>query len=278
MVIVTLYMLYMFFQANNASDRWLESYRGTIYAAQEYRPPNDTEASRFLEDLDTALQGETDFNHLHELGYSAKQGYDKPSGKSYILLENEPHTERAWGAYLIETSQAPQHAITAPHPKSDINSEHIALALWRETPGAIYIVAGTHRRAADRHGDVTRHTDSLFHRVGDHLAERGLSHTQLHGFKDTTSPEEDIIVSSALAPVTDTHHAVVARLRQGTDRIVGTNWDGQVEPMRGRPNQLGKATRSQSTSFIHIEMNHSTRHDAQAIKSVVSAIARGLGD
>lgn len=170
MGIVTLYMIYMFLQTNTALDRWLESYRGTIYATQEYRPPNDTEAGQFFVDFDKALQGETDFDHLHELGYSAKQGYDEPSGKSYILLENEPHTERAWGAYLIETSQDPKHAITAPHPKSDLNSERIALSLWREVPGAVYIVAGTHRRAADHQGDVTRHTDSLFHRVGDHLA------------------------------------------------------------------------------------------------------------
>lgn len=255
---------------------WLETYRSSIYAEQAYRPPNARETELFLKDFKRALQGEVDFQHLEQLGYSAKQGYDEASNKSYILLENEHDAERSWGAYIIETSQAPKHVIAAPHPKSDINSERIALALWRETPGAIYKLAGTHRRAADKQGDVTRHTESLFHAVGTYLADKGLSHTQLHGFKDTSSPDEDIIVSSALTPVTDTHRAIADELNQATDLQVGTSWHGQMEPMRGRPNQLGQATASRNAPFVHIEMNRSLRHNTETLQKVLPAISRGL--
>lgn len=276
--VLLLIMTYALFQDTTSRlSAWLETYRGSIYATQNYRPPSDRETELFLEDLERAVAGEESFEHLGTLGYSAKKGYDAPSDKSYILLENEYHTERSWGAYIIETSRTPEHVIAAPHPKSDINSERIALSLWRETPGAIYMISGTHRRAADTQGDVTRHSESLFHSVSTHLAEKGLSHTQLHGFKNESSPDEDIIVSSALTPTTSTHHAIVDELRTATDLTVGTNWDGQVAPMRGQPNQLGQASVGERAPFIHIEMNHSTRHNTDALENALPAISRGLG-
>lgn len=276
-IAILLFMTQKILQQNTSHlDTWLEGYRSSIHARQAYRSPTAREAEYFIEDFDRAMKGEVDFEHLGELGYSAKQGYDKASKKSYILLENEHDTKRSWGAYIIETSRSPKHVIAAPHPRADKSSESIALDLWRETPGAIYMVAGAHRLAADKEGDVTRHTDSLFHKMSAHLADKNLSHVQLHGFKDENSPDEDIIVSSASSPITDTHHAIVDEISDSTDARVGTNWNGRMKPLRGYVNRLGRAIDSSNPPFVHIEMSHSVRHSASSLKKILPAIAKGL--
>lgn len=269
---------YMIFQTDTSVlGRWLESYRSTIHAEQLYRPPNDKEVERFLADFEKAFAGETDFTHLGELGYSAKQGYDELSGKSYILLEKEADSERAWGAYLIETSRTPKHVIAAAHPRSDIGSEKLALTLWRETPGALYMIAGSHRRAVEKYGDVTRHTDSLFHKVTEYLLRQDLTHLQLHGYANVSSPDEDIIVSSGSADKKTIHQAVVDELRR-TNLPVGTNWEGKNDPLRGRINQQGKAAKQLDGTFLHIEMSRETRENAQLAEQAITAIAKGLSN
>ncbi len=231
----------------------LRSFTAAQSARQPYRGPAAAELAAaeagFAAFLDRAP------HHLGDLGFSV-------DGDS--LAVQEPGTERAWGLYAIDRSAPPSLVIEVPHASSDLRTELIGLALFRQVPGAILAVGGAHRRRED----PAHETRTVFHVVTTLLARRGLPQVQLHGFKDRTLPEADVVLSAGAADAGDAARRAADRLAAAGFRVRRA-W---AEPCRG----LAGTTNVQSqaagvTPFLHVELNRTIRDTRR--DDVVRALA-----
>jgi lysophospholipase L1-like esterase len=91
---------------------------------------------------------------LGNYGFTVTKGYDLEGLFPFVLVQAEytyPSSSdyRAWGNYFFNMSAPLSTVIEAPHPQTDGNSENIALNVWREIPGAIYVMSSVNRKARD---------------------------------------------------------------------------------------------------------------------------------
>jgi hypothetical protein len=159
-------------------------------------------------------------------------------------------------------------AIEVPHPANDLHTDRVGLALFREVPGALLAVAGTHRRACD----MAYQTDSLFHAVAVDLASRGIAQVQLHGFRNASLPGVDVVVSAGAGeptgPVCRAAEHLMARgfaVRRGWQHADGT--------LQGKRNEQGLDAARRGTVFLHVELNRTVRDDPQRRSALVAALA-----
>lgn len=254
----------------------LDSYLATIDEDQPYREPTEEESQRFLADFRKLLKGKTNnLKYLPDLGYEVHSLRDPVSEKEYILAKNRPNTERAWGAFLIPVHEPINYVISAPHPQADIDTEHIALELWRKTDNAMLMVAGAHRDAADELADVAREEGSLFHHVSELLAQQSVGHVQIHGYADSTSEGNDVIISSGESNVYPVMRDIANKI-ESTGLSVGTNWDNETDVLLARHNVQGRVAYDHSSLFMHVEINYSTRQSAEDTESILRIIADKL--
>lgn len=234
-------------------DSLLRGFTAAQSARQPYRVPTPAE-------LRTAESGFAAFldqrsHDLGELGFSVEGD---------TLAVQEPGTERAWGLYAIDRSAPPSLVVEVPHASSDLRTDRIGLALFRQVPGAVLAVGGAHRRRED----PAHETRSVFHVVTTLLARRGLPQVQLHGFKDRTLPAADVVLSGGAAEAGDAARRAADRLAEAGFRVRRA-W---AEPCRG----LAGTTNVQSqaaggTPFLHVELNRTVRETRR--DDVVRALA-----
>jgi hypothetical protein len=235
----------------------LESLLRSFTAAQSTRQPYRHPTAAELRTAETGFAAFLDGapHHLGELGFSVADD---------SLVVQEPGTERAWGLYAIDRSVPPSLVVEVPHASSDLRTDLIGLALFRQVPGAVLAVAGAHRRREDPAHD----TRTVFHVVTTLLARRGLPQVQLHGFNDRTLPEADVVLSGGATDAGDAARRAADRLAVAGFRVRRA-W---AEPCRG----LAGTTNVQSqaaggTPFLHVELNRTTRETRR--DDVVRALA-----
>jgi hypothetical protein len=215
----------------------LESLIRSFTAAQSTRQPYRHPTAAELEAAETGFAALLDGRpqHLPDLGFSV-------AGDA--LAVQEAGTERAWGLYAIDRSTPPSLVIEVPHPSSDLRTDRIGLALFRQVPGAVLAVAGAHRRREDPAHD----TRTVFHVVTTMLARRGLPQVQLHGFNDRTLPAADVVLSAGVADVGDAARRAADRLEAAGFRVCRA-WAEPCRGLAGTTNVQSQGARG--TTLLH---------------------------
>jgi hypothetical protein len=227
-------------------DSLLRGFTAAQSARQPYRVPTPAE-------LRTAESGFAAFldqrsHDLGELGFSVEGD---------TLAVQEPGTERAWGLYAIDRSAPPSLVVEVPHASSDLRTDRIGLALFRQVPGAVLAVGGAHRRRED----PAHETRSVFHVVTTLLARRGLPQVQLHGFGDTTLTSADVVLSAGAAEAGDAARRAADRFAAAGFRVCRA-WDEPCRGLAGTTNVQSQAVAG--TAFLHVELSRTVRETRRA--------------
>jgi hypothetical protein len=212
--------------------------------------------------------------YLAPLGFSLQQAVDEATSRPYLSVVNERNSERAWGMYLVDLSVQTRLVIEVPHPNSDLRTEEMGLALFRQVPGAVLMVAGAHRDAADKAADVAHRTDSAFHAVAAELAARDLPQVQLHGFHDSSLPTQDVVLSVGAGRPDDID--IMDNSVQGMQKAgltVCRAWLVKCGRLAGTSNRQGQMAAEFGAPYMHVEVSRSVREDGWRRSAVVDAIA-----
>jgi len=246
-----------------------------------YRHPTPSERDRAIAAVDllssaTTATANATAETFAALGMNVTAGVDVPVGRRYALAASRFDSDRSWGMLAVDLTDAPpEFLVEVPHPGSDRETERLGLALFRELPHATLLMAGAHRSAAGGAADVAHQPDSMFHALATHLAERGATQLQLHGFHDDSLANHDIVISAG-AGTPD------RRIEQTADTLLdaGFNlcraWDQRCGNLEGRTNAQGRAAAARGYPFLHLEINRSTRDDPQRSATLVHALATGF--
>ncbi|MEU4521611.1 hypothetical protein AB0F52_23235 [Amycolatopsis sp. NPDC024027] len=234
-------------------EPFLRSFTAAQSTRQPYRHPTAAELETAGTGFAALLDGRP--HHLPDLGFSV-------AGDALVVQETG--SERAWGLYAIDRSAPPSLVVEVPHPSSDLRTDLIGLALFRQVPGAVLAVAGAHRRRED----PAHETRTVFHVVTTVLARRGLPQVQLHGFKDRTLPAADVVLSAGAAEAGDAARRAADRLEAAGFRVRRA-WTEPCRGLAGTTNVQGQA--AGGTPFLHVELNRTIRETRR--DDVVRALA-----
>jgi hypothetical protein len=267
-------------QAPPGLDRQIDSLTERLNPRQQYRPPSDAEARRAVEaveqltaaDLDAARAG------LAAMGFTVDPVHDAAAQRDCLVAAGQSDGRRTWGMLVVAAdADRPDVLVEVPHPRADLDTERIGLAMFRALPRSGLLLAGAHRRAAGGAADVAHQRDSLFHALAGDLGRQGALQLQLHGFADASLPGTDVVISSGKARV----GARTERLADALDDLgldVCRAWRERCAGLEGRSNAQGRAAARHDLDFVHLEMNHRTRMDPQRRSAVVGAVAVALAD
>lgn len=241
-----------------------------------YRHPTPAERDRALAaadrlafiDTTTATAGA-----FAPLDMNVSAATDPATGRRYALAASRPDTDRSWGILALDlTTSPPDLLVEVPHPGSDRHTERLGLALFRALPGAALLIAGAHRRAAEGAADVAHQPDTMFHALATHLADRGATQLQLHGFHDDSLADHDIVVSAGAGTSTQ-HTEQIADALSNADFDVCRAWTQRCGSLEGRTNAQGRAAAVHGYPFLHLEINRSTRDDHVRSATLIHTIA-----
>jgi hypothetical protein len=259
------------------AERLAEFTRG-LRPDGRYRAPTSGErevAARGFASLLAVSEGWLATSYLTPLGFSIEYEVDEATGRPYLLIVNEPGSERAWGMYIVDLSAAVRLAIEVPHPNSDLKTEQMGLELFRRIPGSILMVAGAHRDAAGKAADVAHRKDSIFHVVATNFASRGLPQVQLHGFGDATLPARDLVISTSTGQAGEVaEHTALQLERAGL--AVCLAWREECGRLGGTRNAQGRTAAAFGSPYLHVEASRSVREDAGQRTAVIEAITAVL--
>jgi hypothetical protein len=253
----------------------LGDFAGRLDADAPYRPPTADERRQAVGGLTALLDGQplsSAKQALEPLGFNLRNGADPVTGREYVLAVNERTGPRAWGAYLVDRSAPIRLAVEVPHPNFDLMTDQIGLALYRQAPGSIMLVAGTHRRAADGLGDVAHQENSLFHALATGVATRKIMQVQLHGFHDDSLPDADVVVSPGSGQPPQVVRRVAERLKDiGLATCV--SWNQNCGRLEGTRNVQGRKAAELDAPFLHLEISRSVRDDSTRWTHLIRALA-----
>jgi hypothetical protein len=251
---------------------WLSTYVAAMSSGQPYREPTGPEATNLVSGVRRLAQSMDPGTLLSANGYTVTTGIETASGRPYVLAVNEPGTNRAWGAFLIDLSEPIRTIIEIPHPASDTSSPWFGLRHWQLVPGALLVVAGAHKDAASGLANPTTHTGSLLHIVTAALAAYGIPQTQWHGYADATAPTHQVVISAGAATAGDAIKAAADQIA-GAGFTVGRGWDGTGDTgLIGASNVQGATADAMGTAFVHLEMNATVRADTALSERLVRAV------
>ncbi|MFG1641318.1 hypothetical protein ACGFMK_13605 [Amycolatopsis sp. NPDC049252] len=227
-------------------DSLLRGFTAAQSARQPYRVPTPAE----LRTAESAFAAFLDHrsHDLGELGFSVEGD---------TLAVQEPGTERAWGLYVVDRSAPLSLVVEVPHASSDLRTDRIGLALFRQVPGAVLAIGGAHRRRED----PAHETRSVFHVVTTLLARRGLPQVQLHGFGDTTLTSADVVLSAGAAEAGDAARRAADRFAAAGFRVCRA-WDEPCRGLAGTTNVQSQA--AAGTPFLHVELSRTVRETRRA--------------
>ncbi|WP_395307187.1 hypothetical protein V4U86_17290 [Mycobacterium sp. AMU20-3851] len=263
-----------------ALDRRLGELTGRLNPGQDYRPPSDAEARRAVkateqltaDDLDAARRG------FATVGFTVDELYDPAAQRDCLIAAGEDDGDRTWGMLVLAAGAVrPDVLVEVPHPRADLDTEHIGLDVFRAMPRSGLLVAGAHRRAAGGAADVAHRKDSLFHALAADLGRQGSFQLQLHGFADASLPGADVVISSGKAQV-GTRAERLADALEGIGLGVCRAWHDRCPALEGRSNAQGRAAARHDLEFVHLELNHRTRMDLRRRSALVDAVAGTLND
>lgn len=241
-----------------------------------YRHPTDTERDNAVRATQRLLAGAAAGPTAHtyaRLGMELADGSDT-TGRHCDLLTSANGTPRSWGMLVIDRATAPPHlVVSVPHPRADLKTAHLGLALFRAVPGSALLIAGAHRAAADGAADVAHERQSLFHALSGLLAAHGATQLQLHGYADDSMPDKDIVLSAgAGTPQPRMKHAADDLRAEGFE--VCRAWhDDDCDALSGETNVQGRAAAEHDHPFVHLEMSHNIRSSPDDRADMLRVIA-----
>lgn len=253
---------------------WLTTFDTNITSGQTYSDPTGGNVTDFLTGLAAIARGDTTSSLLTSLGFTIQVGFEAITKRKYALVYNEFGTARAWGAYIVDLStEIIRGMVQAPHPVFDQNSEFMALQSWRDHPGTLLMISGSHR--TDTTGtnprDVAHNINSMYHQVALHYLSYGLPQLAHHGYADATDPAHDIVVSSGSANSWLNIRRVADTLTQA-GFLVDTNWVTPGGPLVAVTDVQGIAAQTAGTPFCHIEVNNTTRTSPSLLAKYEAAL------
>lgn len=258
-----------------ALDRQIDDLTERLNPRQNYRPPSDAEARRAVEAVEQLIAAGPDAARagLAAMGFTVGPLHDAAAQRDCLVAADEGHGHRTWGMLVVAAdADRPDVLVEVPHPRADLQTERIGLAMFRALPRSGLLLAGAHRRAAGGAADVAHQSDSLFHALAEDLGRQGALQLQLHGFADASLPGTDVVISSGKARVGER----AERLADALDDLgldVGRAWRERCAGLEGRSNAQGKAAARHDLDFVHLELSHTTRMDPQRRSAVVGAVA-----
>ena len=247
----------------------VEDFAAALRPDAPYRPPEPDERRALVATL-TKLGPLTP--GTSPPGFRTSRGVDPRTGRPFAILSSTPNGERGWGLYLVDLSSAARVAVQVPHPRADLRTERLGVALFRQLPGAVLMVAGTHRRVANGAGDVAHETDSMFHAVAEDQSRRGLPQIQLHGFEDTSLPDADVILSAGAGEHRREHEDAADRIERAGLRVCAA-WRSRCGDLEGRRNRQGIAAADENTPFVHVEISRTVRDTPTQWRPLLTALA-----
>jgi len=217
------------------------------------------------------LAGATEL--LGPLGFTITDGVDQATGRRFATALSETATARAWGVYLADLSAPLRLCVAVPHPRSDARCEQLALRLWRAVPGSMLAMAAVHRDAVGKTADHSRNTASVFHHLWTTaLGPRGVPQVQIHGFADTTAPEQ-VAVSTGVGPATPAAVRIADEIA-ATGLATTRSWEGTTHPrLRATTNVQGIAADSNDWIWVHVEHNRTVRDTETLWHPAIDAVA-----
>jgi hypothetical protein len=254
----------------------LETFTGAMSSDGRYRNPGRGERSQARDAVKRLLAEPDNLAAQDEafaaLGFSVEHGTDPATGRPFSLFVTMNAGSRAWGALLVDRSAPLRVVIEVPHPRFDINTETLGVAVHRQVPGSALLVAGAHREAGGGDADVAHNAKSLFHVMATEFARDGLPQIQLHGYADKNLPDAQAIVSAGSARVSRLARDLADGLEEvGLDTCRA--WSRKCGQLEGTRNEQGQAADELGSTFIHLELGYSLRRDPAGRDLVVQAIA-----
>ncbi|KAA9165534.1 hypothetical protein FPZ12_005545 [Amycolatopsis acidicola] len=260
-----------------ASDRDLadvvSEFASALSPRAPYRIPGLAERSDAAAEILAVLENHqpgVEAEKLGRLGFTVTQGMDSVTGRRYVLIASRPGDERGWGFFLID-QEAPRLVVEVPHPGSDLHTEKSGIALYRQHPGSVLLMAGAHRRAGDRAADVAHREDTVFHAVAAELMRSRLPQLQIHGFDDDSLPDKDVIISAGAGKATAAHRDTATALEDANFSVC-RSWSESCGDLEGKTNVQGRLAAQFETPFVHLETNRATRDDAERQAALVKAL------
>ena len=245
-------------------------------AESGYTPPSPAERTAIGDGVQRVLDGKPleAKEALAAVGYTLHNRVDTATKRRFYEVSESPGRSRGWGRILIDTAAAGGVGVEVPHPKADLGSEQLGAGLFRQVPGSVLVIAGAHRRAApDKQADMAHTNESVFETVHELLVQRKVPVMQLHGFRNETAPDSDVVVSAG--PHLHSPYAERAAQRlKDAGLSVCLSWVTGCEGLEATTNVQAKWVAEHGGDFVHVEVSQDTRFTAEASNRVVSALAR----
>lgn len=245
-------------------------------AESGYSKPSPAERAAIGEGVRHVLNGEPldAKKAMASVGYTVSKRVDTATKRSFYEVSDSTDRPRGWGRILIDPATSVHLGIEVPHPKADLGSEQLGVALFQRVPGSVLVIAGAHRRAApDRQADMAHTNESVFETVHELLVQRKVPVMQLHGFRNESAPDSDIVLSAG----PELGSPYVERIAQGLQEAglsVCLSWVTGCKGLEATTNVQAKWVAEHGGDFAHIEVSQDTRFTAEASDRVVSALAR----
>jgi phage replication-related protein YjqB (UPF0714/DUF867 family) len=228
---------------------------------EEYTPPSASVLRTFAAAVPDQVCGTTVAQAaaaLAPVGYTVEELDDTGDPAVPVLRVLRPESDRAatepWGLYVLDCRRPDAAAIEVPHPLSDVHTEDVGVAAFREASAAALLVAGIRRDEMD-----PAHTSSsVFETVHRALVQKDRLIVQVHGFDEPAHEDVgDVVVSAGTRP-TATVMAIRERLEATGFRVCMYRTGDDCTDLGGTTNVQGRTARPLA-DFVHLELSCRTR-------------------
>jgi hypothetical protein len=241
-----------------------------------YTKPSPAERTAIGDGVQHVLDGEPldAKKTLAAIGYTLYKRVDTATRRTFYEVADGTSQPRGWGRVLIDTNGATRLGVEVPHPKADQDSETLGVDLFQKVPGSVLVIAGTHRRAApDKQADMAHTNESVFETVHELLVQRRFPVMQLHGFRNETAPDSDVVVSAGPTLRSPYADRIAQRLKEA-GLSVCLPWVTGCKGLEATTNVQAQWVTAHGGEFAHIEVSHDARSEAELRDRVVSALAQ----
>ncbi|HSA52668.1 MAG TPA: hypothetical protein VLH10_21495 [Yinghuangia sp.] len=252
---------------------------GSLAKDHDYVPPAPAQRTAFSAAVGRVFDGSVPTEDLATLGYAATRRVDGATGREFVEVAEPVPTGRGWGVVYVDTSAPIHRVVQVPHPLADLDTELVAVDLFRRLPGAVLLIAGTHRKAGtDGAGDAAHRTDHMFDALAGELTRRRVPAVQIHGFHDDTVPDTDVVVATGRTTPDATAHRTADALEAADLRTcrVWSSDNPACSRLAALTNVQGHTAAEAGLPFLHIELSRTTRDTADSRHRTAAALAEAL--
>ncbi|MFI1257566.1 hypothetical protein ACH4U6_27805 [Streptomyces netropsis] len=265
--------------------QWITGFTDRITQSGGYRVPSASERRAIADGVRLVLDGKQPEaeRSLSAVGYTLRTLVDRDGGMEVAEIADatkDGEARRGWGRIYVDLRGPARWSVQVPHPTADQRTEQLGIGLLRSSPGGVLVVAGAHRNAGadgdereeEDAADVAHRSDSVFAAVSDTLADRRLPAIQVHGFADSSSPGNDVVVSpgkgDAGLPAARRLSNALRKLHLRTCEV----WQRDCGRLEGRTNVEGDHADAVDVPFVHVEHSRRVRDDDRLLAQAVRAL------